>query len=159
MALLGQLDPGCGFTALGDPLQAIYDWQLDESTSKTSSSDLLRRLTDDLGARRTSLDVDYRARGEDPHAVVALGDQVRRLDDGPEARELVASMSSTLLDLGPLTDVTNLLDRGPRTTAVLCRTNGQALVVSQALRHAGVRHVLRRQLVQSVSPPGWARRW
>jgi DNA helicase-2/ATP-dependent DNA helicase PcrA len=154
LALLGRLDPDCGFTALGDPLQAIYDWQLDESTSKTSSYGLLERLTTDLGARRTSLDVDYRARGKDPLAVVALGDEVRRLEDGPEARELVAKVSSTLLDLGPMTEATNLVDREPRTTAVLCRTNGQALVVSQELRNAGVRHVLRRQLVQ-VGVAAW----
>jgi DNA helicase-2/ATP-dependent DNA helicase PcrA len=154
LALLGQLEPDCGFTALGDPLQAIYDWQLDESTSKVSSGQLMAGLVDDLGARRTALDVDYRARGEEPLAVVDLGDDVRQLGDGAAARERVTDFIDGLLDLGPLPGATSLVDRSPRTTAVLCRTNGQALTVSQRLREAGVRHVLRRPL-EDVGVASW----
>lgn len=154
LAVLGQLEPDCGFTALGDPLQAIYDWQLDDSTSKLSSGELMTRLVEDLGASTTALDVDYRARGEDPRAVVELGEVVRRVTDGAEAQELVRDFVEGLLDLGPLPEVTNLVDRTPKTTAVLCRTNGQALTVSQRLREAGVRHVLRRPL-EDVGVARW----
>ena len=154
LALLGELEADSGFTALGDPLQAIYDWQLDDSTSEVSSGQLMARLVDDLGARRTALDVDYRARGKDPLAVVDLGEVVRRLGDGAAARERMTDFIDELLDLGPLPHATNLVDRSPQTTAVLCRTNGQALTVSQRLREAGVRHVLRRPL-EDVGVASW----
>ncbi|MCZ2804846.1 AAA family ATPase [Modestobacter sp. VKM Ac-2983] len=154
LAVLGQLEPDCGFTALGDPLQAVYDWQLDESVSKVSSGQLMARLVDGLSARRTALDVDYRARGTDPLAVVDLGEDVRRLGDGAAARERVTSFIDHLLDLGPVPGMTNLVDRAPQTTALLCRTNGQALTVSQSLREAGVRHVLRRPL-EDVGVASW----
>jgi DNA helicase II / ATP-dependent DNA helicase PcrA len=154
LALLEQIDDDCGFTALGDPLQAIYDWQLQEAASATTSDQFMDRLEADLKARRTALDVDYRARGDEPRAVVQLGNKVRSSTDPEEARSLVADFVDDLLDLGPLADVGNLVDRSPATTAVLCRTNGQALTASKALREAGVRHVLRRPL-QEVGAASW----
>lgn len=146
LAVLAAADPDCGFTAMGDPLQAIYDWQLPNSTAKTTSWQLLLRLENDLGARRTSLDVDYRARGAVPLDVVQLGRRVRASQDPVESRTLVTEFVEDLSDLGPLEGATNLVDRSPSTTALLCRTNGDALVISRLLHESGVRHVLRRPL-------------
>jgi DNA helicase-2/ATP-dependent DNA helicase PcrA len=154
LALLEQVQEDCGFTALGDPLQAIYDWQLAEANCATTSQQFLDRLVEDLHARRTALDVDYRARGEEPRAVVRLGESVRDTKDSEAARSQVSDFLDDLLDLGPLADAANLVDRSPATTAVLCRTNGQALTASKALREAGVRHVLRRPL-QDVGAAPW----
>lgn len=154
LALLEQVDEDCGFTALGDPLQAIYDWQLQEAGCATTSDEFMDRLETDLHARRSALDVDYRARGKEPRAVVQLGNTVRSTTDPEMARWLVTDFVDDLLDLGPLADVANLVDRSPATTAVLCRTNGQALTASKALREAGVRHVLRRPL-QDVGAAPW----
>lgn len=146
LAVLAAVDPDCGFTAMCDSLQAIYDWQLEDSTATTTSQQLLTRLESDLGARRTSLDVDYRARGPVPMDVVQLGRDVRASQDPAQSRTRVAEFVEDLSDLGPLEDATNLVDRSPATTALLCRTNGDALVVSRVLRESGVRHVLRRPL-------------
>lgn len=146
LGLLAAVGSDCGFTAMGDPLQAIYDWQLSGSTSKATSSQLLSRLESDLGARRTSLDNDYRARGPVPLDVMQLGRRVRASQDLERSRALVAEEVEDLIDLGPLEETTNLLDRSPKTTALLCRTNGDALVASGVLREFGVDHVLRRPL-------------
>ncbi|MCU1614238.1 MAG: hypothetical protein JWO98_1778 [Frankiales bacterium] len=154
LALLEQVDKDCGFTALGDPLQAIYDWQLQEAACATTSDEFMDRLEADLHARRRALEVDYRARGEEPRAVVELGNTVRRTADPEVARSLVTDFVDDLLDLGPLAEAANLVDRAPATTAVLCRTNGQALTASKVLREAGVRHVLRRPL-QDVGAAPW----
>lgn len=153
LALLEQVEEDCGFTALGDPLQAIYDWQLQDAKCATTSQHFLSHLVDDLHARRTALDMDYRARGEEPRAVVRLGESVRSAEDPEAARAQVSDFVDDLLDLGPLADAANLVDRSPATTAVLCRTNGQALTVSKALREAGVRHVLRRPLPDVGAAP------
>jgi DNA helicase-2/ATP-dependent DNA helicase PcrA len=154
LALLEKVDEDCGFTALGDPLQAIYDWQLEDAKSVTTSEQLMGRLVNDLHARRSALEVDYRARGEEPRAVVQLGEKVRGTTDAEAARSLVTDFVDDLLDLGPLADAANLIDRPPTRTAVLCRTNGQALTASKALREAGVQHVLRRPL-QEVGAASW----
>jgi DNA helicase-2/ATP-dependent DNA helicase PcrA len=154
LELLEQVDEDCGFTALGDPLQAIYDWQLQEAKCATTSGQFMERLEADLHARRHVLEVDYRARGEEPRAVVQLGNTVRNTTDPEVGRSLVADFVDDLLDLGPLADAANLVDRFPATTAVLCRTNGQALTASKVLRESGVRHVLRRPL-QEVGAAPW----
>lgn len=154
LALLERVDADCGFTALGDPLQAIYDWQLEEAKSETTSEQFMSRLVDDLRARRTALEVNYRARGKEPRAVVELGESIRFSNDREAAMASVSDFVDDLLDLGPLADATNLVDRWPETTAVLCRTNGQALTASKVLREAGVRHVLRRPL-QDVGVAPW----
>ncbi|MCZ2859992.1 UvrD-helicase domain-containing protein [Blastococcus sp. VKM Ac-2987] len=154
LALLEQVGADCGFTALGDPLQAIYDWQLEEARSRTTSQQFMSRLVDDLGARRTALEVDYRARGKEARWVVELGESIRSSDAPAAAPASVSEFVDILLDLGPLADATNLVDRSPATTAVLCRTNGQALTASKVLREAGVRHVLRRPL-QDMGVAPW----
>jgi DNA helicase-2/ATP-dependent DNA helicase PcrA len=146
LAILGTVDEDCGFTAMGDPLQAIYDWQLTDAVTKTTSGEVLGRMVDDLGARVTSLDVDYRARGPVPRDVVRLGREVRSAQDPSRARLLVSDAVADLMDLGELDDYAGHVDRSPATTALLCRTNGDALVASRTLRSASVRHVLRRPL-------------
>ncbi|MGY1640839.1 UvrD-helicase domain-containing protein [Geodermatophilus sp. SYSU D00703] len=157
-AVLGRLDPECGFTALGDPLQAIYDWQLDNSKTQTTSHDLMTRLVADFGARRVELEVDYRARGRDPRAIVDLGNLLRAVPaEDPAPEDLLMDFVDDLIDVGPVENVTNLVDRPPATTAVLCRANGDALAVARALREHSVRHVLRRPL-EEVGAAAWIAR-
>jgi DNA helicase-2/ATP-dependent DNA helicase PcrA len=152
LALLRAVDDGCGFTALGDPLQAIYDWQLADSRSKTESSTLLEGLKQ-LGGRVVELSKDYRARGADPRKVVRLGDRLRKVNSGSEARALIDQFRDTLIDLGVLKDSADLVP-GADHTVILCRTNADALLASASLRGAGIHHVLRRAL-EDVGTAPW----
>jgi DNA helicase-2/ATP-dependent DNA helicase PcrA len=154
LALLTAVDAECGFTALGDPLQAIYDWQLDNSASQMTSSELRTKLCDQLGAREVSLDKDYRARGAVPMAVVELGGELVCLDTGPKVRERVDDFALQLDDIGYLGSAVNLVRQAGSRTAVLCRTNAVALAVSRLLRDSGVPHVLRRPL-EDVGAAPW----
>ncbi|MBP1159814.1 DNA helicase-2/ATP-dependent DNA helicase PcrA [Rhodococcus sp. PvR099] len=145
LALLRRLDPDVGVTALGDPLQGIYDFQLDESRSKTSSQQVFEALRDEFGARTVGLGENYRARGADPRAVVELGYRLRDMSEAHEAEAALSEFESKLLPLGEIDEWADMLSVDGATTAVLCATNGEVLRVSKYLNENGIRHAVRRQ--------------
>lgn len=145
LALLRRLDHAVGITALGDPLQGIYDFQLGESKSKTSSQQVFEALRGEFGARTVGLGENYRARGVDPRAVVDLGSRLRDMSDAHEAETALGEFESKLLPLGEIDEWADMLSVDDATTAVLCATNGEVLRVSKYLNENGVRHSVRRQ--------------
>lgn len=155
MAILNWLDDDAGITALGDPLQGVYDFQLEDSLSKTSSQDVFDALTRRLKCERVGLGKNYRARGKLPKKVVLLGDKLRRTEDGDDAEALLEDLVLDLPDRGQIDEWYDLLTpRKGKTTAVLCATNADVLRVSRYLNERGVSHAVRRQ-AQDFGPAKW----
>jgi DNA helicase II / ATP-dependent DNA helicase PcrA len=145
LALLRRLDPNVGVTALGDPLQAVYDFQLGDSKSKTSSQQVFEALESEFEAMTVGLGRNYRARGSDPRRVVELGNRSRNLADSREAQDALDEFEATLLSLGEIEEWADMLSVDGAATAVLCATNGEVLRVSGHLNENGIRHAVRRQ--------------
>lgn len=142
LALVARLDESAGFTALGDPLQGIYDFTLDESHSKLSSTEFADRMASEFGATRVGLQRNYRARGEFPREVVRLGDHIRE-GDRQTAATTLEDFEITLPHSGKIKDW-HFLEGGEGRTAILCATNGEVLRVSRFLTDQAVDHVVRR---------------
>ncbi|OWM10965.1 hypothetical protein B7435_02180 [Mycolicibacterium peregrinum] len=134
-----------GITALGDPLQGIYDFQLGESRSKTASSAVIAALRQEFGCTEVELGQNYRARGKGPKKVVKLGEQLRATDHPRDADNLISDLQSTLLDLGEIDEWDDLVTTDDLRTAVLCATNYEVLQVSRHLSGKDIRHAVRRQ--------------
>lgn len=134
-----------GMTALGDPLQGIYDFQLSESRSKTSSSTVMRSLRHEFGCTEVELGKNYRARGKGPKRVVKLGEHLRATTDSGVANNLISDLQSDLLDLGEIDEWADLVSKDGFRTAVLCASNPDVLRVSRHLSDFDIRHAVRRQ--------------
>lgn len=100
--IVQKLDDDAGITALGDPLQGIYDFQLRDSQCQITSTELFDFLASECGARQVGLGANYRARGDDPKRVVDLGHELRETADTGEARMLLDEFENTLLSLGEI---------------------------------------------------------
>ncbi|MFD3425567.1 UvrD-helicase domain-containing protein [Nocardia fluminea] len=145
LALLRRVGDEVGLTALGDPLQGVYDFQLGESKSKTSSQRVFEAFGSEFGATTVGLGENYRARGSEPQKVVELGKQLRDMSDAREAAAALDEFESSLLSLGEVDDWADMLSTDGATTAVLCATNGEVLRVSRYLTENGIRHAVRRR--------------
>lgn len=145
-AILNWLDDDAGITALGDPLQGVYDFQLENSLSKTTSEDVFEVLTETLGCETVGLGNNYRARGKFPKQVVLLGDRLRKAEDGDAAEALIEDVFLDLPDRGKIDEWYDLVTpHKGKTTAVLCTTNADVLRVSRYLNEQNVSHAVRRQ--------------
>ncbi|GAA3290501.1 UvrD-helicase domain-containing protein [Arthrobacter citreus] len=160
-ALLDACDEDLGFTVLGDPLQGIYDFQLDESESQLSSAEFVADLHERYGAEFRSLENHYRARSDQARELIAIGDRIRGMDPGN-----AVGMGHRLLDefrvsegnSSSLLDETACLEPvAGGTTALLCSTNYEVLISSELLWAAGYPHVVRRR-AQDMSVAPWVYR-
>lgn len=145
MALLRLVQPDVGVTGLGDQLQGIYDFQLEESRSKTSSQEVFDALTEEFSCQEVGLGRNYRARGKDPKRVVQLGDELRKTKSLAVAQRLLADLESDLLPLGEIDEWAHIVPAKDKMTAVLCATNGEVLRVSKYFNDHGIKHAVRRQ--------------
>jgi hypothetical protein len=152
----------CGFTVVGDPAQAIYGFQVTDPVERAGETnrffDWLRvRFEDELV--ELHLTENFRAETEEARRALPFGP---RLHAGAETRDtsggaLYGELRATLLDtlrIGDLGDqfVCASLREYEGTTAILCRTNGQALLVSERLHAGGVPHRLQRSARDRVAP-------
>lgn len=145
LALLRVVESEVGVTGLGDQLQGIYDFQLEESRSKTSSQEVFDALTEEFDCREVGLGRNYRARGKDPKRVVELGDELRKTKNLAEAQRLLADLEADLLPLGEIDEWANVVPAKNKLTAVLCATNGEVLRVSKYFNDHDIKHAVRRQ--------------
>ncbi len=126
VAILKRLDEDAGITALGDPLQGVYDFQLEDSLSKTSSEDVFKALKEKFGCEKVGLGRNYRARGKLPKQVVNLGDELRETEDGEEAEALLEDLVLDLPHRGEIDEWYDLVTPGkgrrPRFCALRTRT-------------------------------------
>jgi DNA helicase-2/ATP-dependent DNA helicase PcrA len=143
-----------GVTALGDPLQGIYDFQLSESRTKTSSTAVMHALQHEFGCTEVELGQNYRARGKAPKRVVKLGECLRTITDPEGADSLIDGLESTLPDLGEIDEWADLVSKDGVRTAVLCASNPDVLRVSRYLSDCEIRHAVRRQ-AQDFGAANW----
>lgn len=152
-ALLLRLN--CGFTILGDPAQAIYDY--DEATAPTSTnaelySWLVETYRDSL--QRLTLTHNYRAQARVTFDVAVLGERLRGA--GPDQVAISSAIRTVVLGLPVATPVTarRILTKPGGGNAVLAWTNGEALSVSRALDVADIPHRLQRR-GEDKAVAGW----
>ena len=159
LALIDALGDEVGFTVLGDPLQGIYDFQLQDSVSQRTSTSFLQTLLDDFNATQTQLSNHYRATTDRTKELIKLGDSIRGMGDLDDSKSHAAhrlldnyrleSSSTSILNLPGMLEP---LDGD--TTALLCSTNYEVLVASELLWDNGHRHVIRRK-AQDMSIAPW----
>lgn len=151
----------CGFTLVGDTAQSIYGFTVPDAKERPSEANrFFEWLRNTFGEDLTELPLEenFRALTDDARAALPYGPRLRELTEsrGDDGRSLHRDLRDTLrgqLNLGKLdTFVASSLAEYPGTTAVLCRTNGQALVISEELAANGVRHRLQRSARDRVTP-------
>lgn len=142
----------CGFTVVGDPAQAIYGFQVQDPAERAGETnrffDWLRAT---FGEELVELQLTENFRADTDEAGLALpfGPVLRtraergRSGDGGVYEELRGALRDALI-MGDLADghVRDLLASYTGNTAILCRDNGQALLVSERLHTAGLAHRL-----------------
>ena len=150
-ALLEAVDTG--FTVVGDPAQAVYDFQRRGERDTGDVFGWLRdRYRDDLV--ELSLTRDFRAVSPRPAGLIACGEALRS-PTGSDPQQIASSMRRELLDVpsaGALPEIVTGFSYLDGDCAVLCRDNGQALEVSAILHAAGVGHQLQRRSGDELNP-------
>lgn len=152
LALLKALPDHAGITILGDPGQAIYDFQLrpehGRALSLTTSSQLLEGVRE-IGATTIVLRGQYRARSRDAMAAVALRAEGSDSADPPD----VEDFWNDVIHVGSCEDAWRVLRGRSGSKAFLTATNGQALLIAAELRTLGARVRVQRSAQQQVIAP------
>jgi hypothetical protein len=149
---------GGGFTLLGDPAQGIYSFQLaDREQRLEGAAALYQWIRERFGKDLTEATLSHNHRAREPEAGVALhfGPALGLMgaDYGGIHRGLRTCLLDPQAHMGSLADAIPLIaDYAGTPTAVLCRTNGQALRLSGYLREQGVDHRLQRSSLDRVVP-------
>lgn len=148
--ILHVLDPDCGFTLLGDACQSLYDYQADRDTSVMTSAlfyDYLFRDFPDIHYFR--FDENHRQSGQLRELIAPFRDAI--LTGTPEQRRNVlyrirSGIQSSMINLNRLEGKPNPFETLLKTgsVAILTRSNGEALKISEYLKSAGIRHRLGR---------------
>ncbi|WP_191971743.1 UvrD-helicase domain-containing protein [Streptomyces luteolifulvus] len=149
---------GGGFTLLGDPAQGIYGFLLEDPVQRRQGAATLyawvrERFAEDL--TDTTLSHNRRVRDSRAGVAHAQGVALSRADADFAAvhRDLRTSLLAPECHLGALDDAWPVIaDLATAPTAVLCRTNGQALRLSAHLHERGVAHRLQRSGLDRVVP-------
>lgn len=138
-----------GFTVLGDPAQGIYGFSGD-ADNQDIGIDALKAAFPDAAA--ITIKGDHRSLRTD----AAPGHALRQLLLAGGNAEANRAFRRRLHDCDRYTvaQVSTVLRRADATTALLCRTNGEALFVAGLLADAGVKHTVRRAAGVNV-PPAW----
>ena len=134
----------CGFTLLGDPAQAIFNFQLDGPKRERGSEPLFDSLRESYSSLEIYTLVDnFRAQTEQTRSPLEWGLLLggRNADYGAIQYQL-----ETLLLRAEPAPPLGILDRRGGTGAVLCYTNAQALLLSKELFSKEIAHEYRRAL-------------
>ncbi|MER5621967.1 ATP-dependent helicase [Streptosporangium sp. NPDC002544] len=160
-ALLDRYD--CGFTVVGDPAQSIYGFTVRDPRARSQETNrffewLRRTFREDL--IELTLTENFRARTDEAKAALKFGPRLRELSESAnvEGEKLYDDLRVTLngvMDFGDLDELAaDALRSYGGFTAILCRTNGQALLISERLRTLGVPHRLQRS-ARDRAVPAW----
>lgn len=149
LAILEEVGDELGFTVLGDPLQGIYDFQLEESESKMTSKDFRGALIDQLHAAPRELQGHYRATSLQMEGLIDVADAIRK-HDGDKTKVATAHAEldrfrSTLISSEFMSEAGALEPALGETTAILASTNYEVLVASELLWSQNIRHIVRRK--------------
>ncbi|MDN3293718.1 ATP-dependent helicase [Streptomyces ficellus] len=152
----------CGFTVVGDPAQAIYGFQVIEDDQRAIETN---RFFDWLRSYfagelvELSLTRNFRARTAEARSAQRFEKAVREcttLAVADRVHEDLRAELATLMSFGDITVpfIRDSLGDTSVSTAVLCRTNGEALLISEWLHTEGIDHQLRRA-AQDRTAPAW----
>lgn len=154
------LDLVSGFTLFGDPAQAIYNYQLQGRDRRPGSTTLFGWIRASYGTilveRRLS--TNFRALSHETREPFRIAAE-RLADPSPDYVGIRRDLEDFLLSLASIGNAKAAvplllqLSRATGTTAILCRTNGEALLTSQTLRTAGVQHRLQREATDRAVAP------
>ncbi|MDV2978193.1 UNVERIFIED_CONTAM: AAA family ATPase [Actinomycetes bacterium ARC8] len=158
LALLKALSPDAGFTILGDPLQGIYDFQLDSSRVQITSNQLIDTIIAEFGAKKLALANYYRAETDETKLLIPVANSIRDM----ETSEANAEHAHAALDdfvsgqVGPdfLAETGALEPLFDDSTALLASTNFEVLKASEILWENNIEHVVRRR-AQDMSLAPW----
>lgn len=153
MALLKIAD--CGFTLLGDPAQGIYNFQLPEEERLDGSAKLYRWLNEYFGdeLKRYTFSKNHRAKTDSAKKALWAGPELNKPE--PDYKDIKYRLDNVVLrlnDIGEPQNITTLLRKIEGRTAFLCRTNGQALIISRELWKHGIQHSYQRSATDRVLP-------
>lgn len=138
-----------GFTLFGDPAQAIYGFQDGRSPSVDAVTHFSEQFPD-----ATTYPLTYNHRVRKPDIDVAGTHRGALL--GALAPDVRDQLVRRLLDCDHVTldQLAILLRRADARTGVLCRTNGEVLVISHELQERGIEHQIRRGSA-AAAPARW----
>lgn len=149
LALIDALPEDAGITILGDPGQAIYDFQLTSNKGRplsvTTSTELLDKVRA-MGAATVILRGQYRARSRDALAAVALR---RQGEDAADPLD-IEDFWNEVIHVGDCSEAWKILRHRPGSKVFLTATNGQALLIAAELRALGARVSVQRGAQQQV---------
>ena len=138
-----------GWTLFGDPAQGIYNFQLDGEARRIGSAALYKwlRTRFQTGFEERMLTVNHRAQSKAVKSVLPFGPVLNSA--APDYHDISARLRNVFLgldDFGSLKQGATLAALNePRPTAILCRNNGQALLLSRRLHEQGILHTCQRR--------------
>lgn len=146
-----------GFTLFGDPAQGIYNFHLRGQARRTGSAALDIWLRNTFGDRlvEKSLSKNFRAATKGAAAALWAGESLT--GPNPDYSVIFHRLTAVKVGLRTIPDVATLT-RGlsqayTGTTAVLCRTNGEALYISNQLRASKIDHRLQGEATDRIVSP------
>ncbi len=134
----------CGFTLLGDHMQAIYDYNVRDVRGELNSRGFLQWLREEYGERLKEIKLTTNRRQTGKLAVFAARSRSLLETEDPErVHKFLDSLRAFPLEH----EYSSVLVRGNTTdkVAILCRTNGEVLKVSGDLWKQHIAHGVRRQ--------------
>lgn len=147
----------CGFTVVGDPAQSIYGFQVEDPAERHVEtnrffSELREEFEEELV--ELSLTENFRVRDKAAELALSFSDSLRVSDVDPVIFGQLRGVLRGSEPFGHLDDefARAALDQDETTTAVLTRTNGQAMLIAEELHRAGIRHRLQRSVRDKVVP-------
>jgi AAA domain/UvrD-like helicase C-terminal domain len=146
---------GAGFTLFGDPAQAIYGHQADRNDAYPAEPDLFEWARKNFAKDLVEVELtrDYRAATAQTRVVARVGVSLR--GSQPDHSAVSHELRTMLLGLPAvgLTAARRMLTREDgQTSALLTRTNGEALLLSRALFEAGIPHRYQRRGEEKAAP-------
>lgn len=138
LEILRNLPDDVGFTLLGDPLQALYDFQVSTRHPLTAES-FLQAVRERFSPTERRLVGQYRARTADAHRASSMRSALLSTSDLARRQELLNGLLSELAPMGPL-DAHCIadLDAWTGSTVLLCDTNARAALVFDRLMAGGL---------------------
>ena len=152
----------CGFTVVGDPAQAIYGFQVKDPEKRACEtgrffSRLRERFAGEL--MEFTLDENFRAESDEAacaHPYEAAVRACSTLAEADAVHEQLRTELASKLEFGDLQVryVRDALCDTETPTAILCATNGDALLISRWLADLGIDHRVRRG-TDDHAVPSW----
>ncbi len=148
---------------VGDAAQSIYGFTVkNPAERKAETNRFFEWLRVTFGEELTELSLsrNFRARTDDAKVALEFGPRLRALsesgnEDGEAHFNQLRSVLTGVMNFGAFDELAaDALTRYDGTTAILCRTNGQALVVAERLHAVGVPHRLQRR-ARDRAVPTW----